>query len=328
MVRPSPAAAKTERLLNLVICLLYTRRPLSKAQIRTSVPQYQDSTAEAFDRMFERDKDELRELGIPLRTEAILEGFEDDLGYRIDEREYRLPDVAFSADELAVIGLASRAWSQASLAGPAAQALRKLQASGLERDDASVLGLEPLLHTTEPQFEGVRKAVVHRYVIAFDYRSGRDRVLASRTVQPWALTNWHGRWYLTAFDQGRQAPRVFRLDRFAGKVTKVRKQVKYQVPSDHDPRAMITTTEPASAELEVVLRVRPGKGASLRRRAANIVPGSVWDEVTIQGARLERIVPDILSLGPAAVVVSPSVVGDAVRAGIAKVLAAHQGSEL
>ncbi|MBW8173250.1 WYL domain-containing protein [Ornithinimicrobium sp. Arc0846-15] len=327
MVRPSPAAVKTERLLNLVICLLYTRRPLSKARIRKLVPQYQDSSPDAFDRMFERDKDELRELGIPLRTEAIVESFEDDLGYRIDEREYRLPDVAFSADELAVIGLASRAWSQASLAGPAAQALRKLQASGLERDDASVLGLEPLLHTAEPQFEAVRKAVVQQYAISFSYRSGRDRALSDRKVEPWALTNWHGRWYLTGFDQDRQAARVFRLDRFSGKASKLRKQQTYHVPAEHDPRAMITASQSGTATSAIQLRLRSGKGASLRKQAARITTGEVWDELTVEGARLDRIVPDILSLGPDAIVTAPEEARVAVRAAIQRILSTHQGSE-
>ena len=80
--------------------------------------------------MFERDKDELRELGIPLVTEDIDPLHEDEPGYRIDQREYALPDIAFEPDELAVLGLASRTWAQASLAGPAAQALRKLRAAG------------------------------------------------------------------------------------------------------------------------------------------------------------------------------------------------------
>ena len=63
------AQVKTERLLNLVIALLSTRMPLSKARIRAAVPQYHGTASdEAFDRMFERDKDELRELGIPLVT--------------------------------------------------------------------------------------------------------------------------------------------------------------------------------------------------------------------------------------------------------------------
>ena len=83
MSAPTPAA-KTERLLNLVICLLYTRQPLSKQRIRAAVPQYGEAASdEAFDRMFERDKDELRDLGIPLRAEAIDPLFDDETGYRL-----------------------------------------------------------------------------------------------------------------------------------------------------------------------------------------------------------------------------------------------------
>ena len=88
---PSPAAAKTERLLNLVIALLSTRQPLSRARIRQAVPDYAAGSDEAFERMFERDKDELRALGIPLRTEPIDPFFDDEPGYRIDQREYALP---------------------------------------------------------------------------------------------------------------------------------------------------------------------------------------------------------------------------------------------
>ena len=100
---------KTERLLNLVLVLLYTRRALTKAQIRSAVPQYSSApTVEAFERMFERDKDELRELGIPLMTEDIGLAFDEEPAYQIHQRDYALPDIAFEPDELAVLGLASR----------------------------------------------------------------------------------------------------------------------------------------------------------------------------------------------------------------------------
>src|SRR4051795_13549309 len=128
------STAKTERLLNLVICLLSTRRALTKAQIRQAVPQYAENTStEAFERMFERDKDELRDLGIPLVTSFEDPLFEDEVGYRVDRAAYALPEVSFEPDELAVLGLASRVWQQASLAGPASRALQKLKAAGVWR---------------------------------------------------------------------------------------------------------------------------------------------------------------------------------------------------
>ena len=127
-VQPS-AAAKTERLLNLVIALLSTRMPLSKARIRSAVPQYLSTASdEAFDRMFERDKDELRELGIPLATAVIDPLFDDELGYRIDKREYALPEIAFEPDEVAALTLAGRAWARAS--GGHATLFRSTEKSG------------------------------------------------------------------------------------------------------------------------------------------------------------------------------------------------------
>lgn len=321
-------AAKTERLLNLVLVLLYTRRPLSKAQIRSLVPQYgATASTEAFDRMFERDKDELRELGVPLRTEAIDAFFEDEMGYRIDQREYRLPEIDFTADELAVVGLASRAWSQASLAGPAAQALRKLQAAGLERDEEGVSGIEPLLHTTEPAFEQVRRAVLTRTPIRFSYRGGGADAVTERHVQPWALTSWHGRWYLTGHDLDREAPRVFRLDRVEGTVALARRAGTYAVPADHDARTMITASQgQGGAEERVRARIalQPGSGHLLRRRAAaTSADADGWDVVLLEEVSRAGLVADVAGLGPAARVLEPADLADAVQACLRSVVATH-----
>ncbi|GAA2730661.1 WYL domain-containing protein [Pedococcus aerophilus] len=267
MSSPTGPAAKTERLLNLVLCLLYTRRPLPKSKIRDIVPQYGDAASdEAFDRMFERDKDELRELGIPLVTAEIGGVWDDEVGYRIDQREYALPDIEFEPDELAVLGLASRTWAHASLAGPAAQALRKLKAAGIERDGDSLIGIEPRLGTSEPAFEPVKNAVVGQQTISFGYRTGGQGEVNTRTVQPWGLASWHGRWYLTGFDLDREAPRVFRLSRIDGAVSVVRRAEPYVVPADHRAQEMIRTTVGEQAPRSAVLRVRDGRGQSLRRR--------------------------------------------------------------
>ncbi|MGB5951192.1 MAG: WYL domain-containing protein [Ornithinimicrobium sp.] len=331
--RASPAAAKTERLLNLVIALLYTKAPLSKSRIRGAVPQYQASGDEAFDRMFERDKDELRALGIPLRTQEIDPFFDDEAGYRIDRREYQLPEIEFAPDEVAVIGMASRAWSQASLAGPAAQAMRKLQAAGVEADEASVAGVEPLLHTTEPAFEAVRMATIAGRSIRFTYRATRAGTPGERHIQPWALTNWHGRWYVTGHDLDREAPRVFRLDRILSGVTvdRVSAATTYVVPPGHDPRAMITATyqdrPTTESDIPTRLRIRPGTAYSLRRRAESIVEGDhelgEWDLATFSDTAPQSLVADITAAGPDVVVIDPAEVRDAVRARWTAVLHAH-----
>lgn len=329
----SPAAAKTERLLNLVIALLHTRQPLSKQKLRQAVPAYADGSLEAFERMFERDKDELRALGIPLRTEPIDPFFDDEPGYRIDEREYALPEIDFAPDELAVLGLASRAWSQASLAGPAAQALRKLDAAGLVRDESSVAGIEPLLHTPDPAFEPVRDAVLARTPLTFDYRGGSGD-LTGRRVQPWGLTSWHGRWYLTAHDLDRDAPRVFRLDRVVGTPATAGRPGSYEVAPGHDAVAMIRRsagedTEPGQS---VRLRVRRDTAASLRRQGQVLAQAQApcaegWDVLELTSGSLPRLAREICAAGPDVQVLGPEPLRELVVQHLEGVLAAHGGGQ-
>ncbi|MDE9367416.1 WYL domain-containing protein [Luteipulveratus sp. YIM 133132] len=319
-------AAKTERLLNLVICLLYTRQPLSKARIRSAVPQYGEAASdEAFDRMFERDKDELRELGIPLKTEPVDAFFDDETGYRIDQREYALPEIAFEADELAVLGLASRTWQQASLGGPAAQAMRKLQAEDVERDTSSVLGLEPRVRTNEPAFEPVKDAVVQRRTIRFGYRK-RGSQVEQRRVQPWAITSWHGRWYLTGQDLGRGAPRVFRLSRIEGAVTVERRADPYDVPAGHDPVEMIAGTEDDRAVQVARLRVLQGAGNTLRRRARDIGGEGGWSVLEVEFRDDDALANEIAGFGPAVVVLEPASLVDGVVRRLTAVRALHEGA--
>ena len=130
----SPASAsadKTERLLNLILALKSARRPVSKQKIRESLPAYAAATSdEAFDRMFERDKDELREMGIPITTTVIDVLFDDEVGYRIDSSETTLPAITFEPDEVAALALAARAWSTASISGAATRRPAQAAAGG------------------------------------------------------------------------------------------------------------------------------------------------------------------------------------------------------
>ncbi|HET7279045.1 MAG TPA: WYL domain-containing protein [Dermatophilaceae bacterium] len=307
MSGPTGPAAKTERLMNLVLCLLYTRRPLPKSRIRQMVEAYQRAASdEAFDRMFERDKDELRELGIPLVTEDLNSIFDDEPGYRIDRREYALPDLHFEPDELAVLGLASRTWAQASLAGPAAEALRKLRASGIERDTDSLIGIEPRLGTVEPAFEATKNAVLDRVPIRFPYRTGGSAESAERHVQPWGLAAWHGRWYLTAYDLDRRAPRVFRLSRIDGRVERDGPPGSYDIPAGHNARDMIRTEAPGGEARPAVIRVRRGAGHVLRRRARTV--GQVddtWSLLDVDYADADAFADELAGYGPDVVVEQP-----------------------
>src|SRR4029077_7157141 len=121
---------KTERLLGLVVCLLSTRRYLTAEQVRAAVPGYPEQD-DLFKRMFERDKEDLRELGVPLET-GVNHPFDDDPGYRIRQQAYQLPELRLEADGPAVLGLPAGVGGGAELAGAAAGALLKLRAAGID----------------------------------------------------------------------------------------------------------------------------------------------------------------------------------------------------
>ena len=182
--------ARTERLLNLVICLLATRRFLSKAEIRALVPGYSD-TDEAFERAFERDKEALREMGVPVTTGSNDVWFEDELGYRIRSDAYALPEVQFTPDEMAVLALAAQAWQQASLAGAATTALRKLQAYGIDTVEPAIAGIDPRVDTNEAAFVPLWRAVSSRYPVTFPYRRPGGEP-ERREVEPWGSSRGTG----------------------------------------------------------------------------------------------------------------------------------------
>ena len=141
---------KTERLLGLVVCLLSTRRYLTADQIKQAVPGYPEQD-DPFKRMFERDKEDLRDLGVPLET-GFNHPFDDDPGYRIRQQAYELPELRLEADEAAVLGLAARVWQRAELAGAAAGGLLKLRAAGIDAEESDQPGIEPRLQTQEAAF--------------------------------------------------------------------------------------------------------------------------------------------------------------------------------
>jgi proteasome accessory factor B len=317
---------KTERLLNLVICLLSTQQFLAKDQIRAAVPQYADCpTDEAFDRMFERDKDEVREMGIPLQTGSNSAWFEDEVGYRVDRAAYALPEVTFEPDELAVLSLASRVWQQATLAGPASRALLKLKAAGVEPDDASVAGVELRVGTSEPAFEGLYAAVRDRQPVTFPYRAGRAGQLTERHLEPWGIVSWHGRWYVVGHDRDRAATRVFRLSRVAGPVRHVGTPGEVVVPEGVDIRSQVASLAPEQPRGEATLRVRPGTGVGLRRRASHERPGVAgdgWDQVVVGFGDPEALAAEVSGYGPDVVVTGPDTVREAVVRRLTAVLEA------
>jgi proteasome accessory factor B len=301
---------KTERLLSLVVCLLSSQRYLTATQIRAAVPGYPDSF-DAFKRMFERDKEELRELGIPLEV-GTNASQDEELGYRIPRQAYVLPDIRLEPDEAAMLALAARVWRQAELAGAAAGALLKLRAAGVEAEETSQPGIEPRL-TGEAAFGPLWEAVRDRRPVAFSYRAAGRSEPQRRQLEPWGVVNRHGRWYVAGYDQAREAVRVFRLSRIEGRVEFGGPRGSVSVPEGTDVRELVREWDTHPVEQQAaVLRVRAGTCYGLRRRATREQPGGDWDLVDVPFSDAGWFAEHVASFGADVIVSEPTDLRDAV----------------
>lgn len=195
--------AKLDRLLNLTAALIETDVALSAEEIRQKVPGYPDSET-AFHRSFERDKDDLRELGIPIDTVMLGHLDPPRAGYTIDRRRYELPDPGLTPEELTALHLAAAAVQLDGVDGTEAEeALRKLGGGEVPAIDAP-LGALP----APPALLSVFAAVLERRRIDFGYNG------AKRRLEPHRLEFERGHWYVSGLDLDRAAKRTFRLDRF------------------------------------------------------------------------------------------------------------------
>jgi proteasome accessory factor B len=302
---------KTERLLSLVVCLLSAGKYLTASQIRDAVPGYPESF-DAFKRMFERDKDELRELGIPLET-GISATPDEEPGYRIPRQEYGLPEIRLEPDEAAVLGLAARVWRRAELAGAAAGALLKLRAAGIDAEETTQPGIEPRLQTGEAAFGPLWEAVRDRRPVSFGYRAVGRSASQQRRLEPWGVVNRHGRWYVAGLDTDRGETRVFRLSRIDGAVAFSGPAGAVTVPPGIDVRELVRD-EP-QARRTAVLQVRQGAGYGLRRGASAVRtaperPG--WDLVEVPFSDVGWYSEHLASFGADTVVIEPADLRDAV----------------
>jgi proteasome accessory factor B len=310
---------KTERLLNLVVCLLATRRYLSAEQIRQAVPGYPDGT-EAFKRMFERDKEELRELGIPLETGS--DG-DEEAGYRIQRQAYELPEIQLSPDEAAVLGLAARVWQRASLAEAASGALLKLRAAGVDTAEAASLGIEPRVDTHEPSFPDLWSAVRDRRPVTFDYQGVGRSAPQRRHLEPWGVVSRRGRWYVAGHDRDRGQVRVFRLSRILGEVTADGPAGTVVVPEDADVREIVTSnSNPAPDRRTATVRLRRDAAHGIRRWATDVQAGDDgWDVAELGFADVDRLVDYLAGFADDVVVAGPPDVRDAMIQHLKAVLA-------
>ncbi len=303
---------KSERLMNLTICLLVARTFITKERIRAAVEAYHDMGDDAFDRMFDRDKEELRVLGVPIETGAVQKGFDDEVGYRIRRDRFELPEISLEADEAAVVGLAARVWQHASLASATTQGLRKLRAGGADVDESALSIIEPQLATDEPAFDSVFTAVTERTPVEFAHKAASSGQTTMRHLEPWGIVSWHGHWYVVGHDRDRDDARMFRISRIVGPAHPIGQPGSYAPPDGLNLRGLAESLAPPRPHSSATVRVRRGAGGALRRRATSSDHvDETWTEIRLPYGSPSSLADELASFGPDVIAIDPDEVREA-----------------
>jgi proteasome accessory factor B len=316
------AISKVERLVNLVIALLSTRGYITAEKIRSTVAGYSDSSSdEAFSRMFERDKNELRDLGIPLETGKV-SSFDPVEGYRINRDAYALPAVELTPDEAAAVAVATQLWESPELITATQGALLKLRAAGVELDpDAPVAIASPAgapgLRGSEDVLGPLLSAIDSGQAVRFPHRPSRTEPYTTRTVEPWGVVTERGRWYLVGHDRDRDATRVFRLSRIGDEVRPIGPAGVVTRPEGVDLRTIVTeAVGEAPSGMQAQVWVADGRATALRRAGTSLGPrqlaGRDGEVLEVDVGATDRLARDIAGYGPDAVVLEPSSLRDEV----------------
>jgi proteasome accessory factor B len=315
------ATSKVERLMNLVIALLSTRGYITADKIRATVAGYSDSpSAEAFSRMFERDKNELRDLGIPLEVGRV-SALDPTEGYRINRDAYSLPPVELTPDEAAAVAVATQLWESPELITATQGALLKLRAAGVDVDPldtgapvaiASPAGV-PGLRGSEEVLGILLSAIDSRQAVRFRHRPSRAEPYSTRTVEPWGVVTQRGRWYLVGHDRDRDDTRVFRLSRIGGEVTPIGPAGAVTVPQDADLSGIVaqkvTELSAAPAGGQARVWVADGRATALRRAGKAVAARRLGDRdgevIELDIGSADQLARDIAGYGADAVALEP-----------------------
>ncbi|TAM68939.1 MAG: WYL domain-containing protein [Microbacteriaceae bacterium] len=329
----SPARIPVEeRLFSLVLALLATETGLTKSTILSTVQGYRQRYSAGGDnasleRQFERDKDDIRELGVPLETVEVPgePGNNQNLRYRIPKGSYDLPaDIRFSPNEITLLSLAATVWREGSLSGESRRAIMKLHALGVE-SEAPIIGYAPRLRAREAAFDPLSVALERKTVVTFLYLKPGEPEPRRRTVEPLALVQHLGRWHLQGTDTDAGQPRTFLLSRIVGTVTPT--GVVFE-PEGND-FATRTLDELQAiwlanvAEVEVV----PDTDAAARlgKRYGTPEPGQT--RLSVHYSDINILADELAGYGPEVLVLAPDALREHVMNRLRETIAAHRDDE-
>ena len=263
-------------------------RYLTKSEIFRTVEGYEGSP-ETKERMFERDKDDLRSLGIAIDVGNFDPLFNDEAGYRIKSENYQLDLGQITPTEVSLLSLAADAWQGAAFADQVQSAILKLSSIGVPADPIDIPGLSPKLANSSKDLETITSAIGNSDYLIFDYLSS-SLLTEEREIIPISLANKSGFWYVSGVDKGVEEVRTFRLDRVQGAIAVRKNRETFEFPSDFE----LDKNDVATALRFAILDVRKGKGHAIRALATSIQDLGEWDQIKIPIYTIEYLTAQIL----------------------------------
>jgi len=322
-----------ERLFSLVLALLSSEYGLTKHQILGTVQGYRQRYTVGGDnatleRQFERDKDDIRELGVPLETveDPAEPGNNQESRYRIPKGDYNLPaDITFTPEEVTLLNLAGMVWREGSLSGDSRRALLKLHSLGVETREP-VVGYAPRVRTRDAAFAPLTDALTRRLQVKFAYLKPGETKARDRSVDPLAVVQHRGRWYLFGLDQKAEAERTFLLSRIAGKVTVTKKTYELSPPEPGEAgsaaRCLAQLDAIWESNIATVITVAGSDAdARLEKRGGSIRNADA--SLSLHFTDTALIADELAGFGPEVLVLSPADLVDAVRSRLVQTTAAH-----
>ena len=290
------SSQKTERLINLTLALLASKRYLSKAEILRNIPGYEGSP-ETKERMFERDKDDLRSLGIQIDVNNFDPLFEDEQGYLIKSDSFQFAENEFTKEELLLLTMAANLWHDSAVEIDSQNALLKIQSlSGPVENDMTTI---PTLRITEDWqlLVSIFTAVQNKQILEFSYRGKK------RQVNPYGLYSSKGFWYLIAFEIN--VIKSFKLVRIEGEVDLIGEKDAFEKPVNFNVGNFLKE-ESNSVSLVSRLQVRKGAALSLRNKFTVKDLDSEWDLMDIPYTNEQELLEMVLWHGTDLKLIEPA----------------------
>lgn len=317
-----------ERLFSLVLALLATDAGLTKTEILSTVQGYRQKFKHSGDnsnleRQFERDKDDIRELGVPLETieSPGQAGNNQNLRYRIPRGEYELPaDIRFSPEETTLLNLAAMVWREGSLSAESRRAVLKLRSLGVTTTEP-VLGYAPRVRVREASFDPLSAALEKHQMVQFAYLKPGEQEARIRTVAPLALVQHQGRWHLFADDPSSGTTKTFLLRRIVSQVTTT--STTFPAPSADQTAKALEGLDAVWNAHTAVVEVEPGSDAATRLGKRRGAVTTQTGALQLHYSDVNIFADELAGFGPEALVISPPELRDAVRSRLARTAADH-----